>query len=307
MVTLSIRAATTASFLALAACGGGGGGMASAPVAVMAPTPAPTATPVRAPLVPATDRIIAGATATQAFATYDYAPGWAGGLDISFDAPTGTYLVATPAEVPATPLIRSANYQPQPGNPWQIFTANSALFFQIRASAEFSNPDVRYTYSNLASWGYPDSSVAHTAFGIATPAAGVPLGGTGTYTGFIEGRSSEKCNCGWDGESMNGWLSGTVALTFDFAKGDLSGYVAPVLEMSKNYSLGEMPLSGVRWTAGSPQFSSSFAGQGISNAALAGTLTGPAAQELIGRMSFNYVSPIDQTSQAAGGAFIAKK
>jgi hypothetical protein len=38
-----------------------------------------------------------------------------------------------------------------------------------------------------------------------------------------------------------------------------------------------------------------------------GTFTGPQAQEMIGGFEFDYRSPLDDSAQRAGGAFIAKQ
>jgi len=294
----------------LGGCGGGSGG---GPVASSPPPPPLQPPPANAGT---TDRIIAGATISQTFASRGAYSGGDSGLLFSYNSVTRTYSVAPPATAPDRTVDRATNYQPLPGDPWKAFTAafdnNLNFQFQIRASADDPASAYRYTYSNLAAWtfmqgGKPWLGPAATAFGIATPGATVPRTGTGTYSGFLEGYVSETYFDGLAAAQLPGFVTGTLNLSFDFSAGSMGGIMDAKLGLSQPYTLGTIQFVNATWGVGYPQFSGALTGQSISNGQFDGLFTGPAAQELIGGFNFNYLSPVNGSEQSAEGAFIAKR
>lgn len=242
-------------------------------------------------------------------AVVQYTPNSQGGVTVAYDAATRHYLVTTPADTTPAPLQRDPSYTPQPGDPWRNFVLPYGFYFLIRASAEDPDPQFRYTYSNLVAWGYRGSGGFRgiSAFGIPTPASAVPRIGAGTFAGFLEGSSTETYRDGLADGPLNAGLSGSVNLTFDFAAAKLSGVIAPNLELGPSYALGPLQLTNADWAVGSPTFAAQLAGGSVVASGLQGRFTGPAAEELIGRFSFGYTSPIDALAQTAGGTFIAKR
>lgn len=293
----------------LSACGGGGGsgrggGLVSAPPPVQGPSSPPNPTPP--------DKLIAAATTSQAFPSHGAALYSDGGLNFSFDAATGKYLVTTPGNTTPTPLQRDPQYSPPAGEPYMEFVGEAGLHVGVRAPTRLPDPQVVYSYSNLASWSYPRPvgdgvrTTGATSFGI--PATSVPRTGTATYVGIMDGRTTEKDR--YEGELTAGIVSGSVNLKADFGSGSLTGTLSPTLNLtSGNYALGTLPVNPPAWSVGSANFNERLPrGTGpFTNPQVWGTFTGPQAQEMVGGFEFDYRSPVDGLSQKAGGAFIANQ
>lgn len=309
------QASVLIALLALAGCGGGGGGSAPSagtgtigpPAPSPSPTPTPTPTPTPPPATDATDRIVFGAAASQTFATEERLLGTsAGGLTISFEAPTGRYLVATPADTTARALRRDPLFTPISGSPWTNFVLPDGFKFLIRASGDFSAAERRYLSSNLAAWAYPGTSIfGVTAFGIPTPAGAVAGQGMVTYTGFLEGGSGERFTS--DGSEQFAGLLGTVTLVFDFASGTAHITIDPLLYLNTQQPLPQVTRTELVWAAGAQTFHQPAPPQSPGSPPVSGRFTGPAGEELIGSFQLNYVSPVDGSPQTARAAFIAKR
>lgn len=224
----------------------------------------------------------------------------------------------------------SSHYQVMlPGGDWTALVDDPSSFFNGAASMSFklagspqsifiirthySLPaDIRYRYSNLAVWGIATtdgkgSAAGTTAFGIPTTVAGIPLSGSATYQGMIEGGATFKCVCGWDGEIANAGIGGTVSFNFDFGKGSFSGTLNPYLDAEKRYDLDALTFSNTSFGAGSQIFSGTFNTNVSGPNSFAGQFTGPHAEELIGKWEFPFSSPTDGSAQSASGAMIAKQ
>jgi hypothetical protein len=279
--------------VALPSCGGGGMRVASMP------TPLPAA-------VPASAVDIFPNPTTQEFAT----TGIGSPIRIRYDSGSKRYEVMVGGG-DWKALVGDEHSAPQPGSPRTNFVMGLDGYFMIRAHYNFP-PESQYRYSNLAVWAFrgadPQAGQGGiTAFGMPTPSTGIPLTGSAAYQGMIEGVSGFQCACGWDGETTNAGVGGTVSLSFDFGKGTLAGALQPYLDAEKRYTLGPLAFSNTVFSVGSQAFSGSFATNVSGPNSFSGQFTGPNAEELIGKWAFPFASPVDGSPKSAEGAMIAKR
>lgn len=280
----------------IAGCGGGGSsvtGLASTPPPPAAPPPPPTSSDVD----------IFPSPVTQEFATI----GSGSDIRIRYDAVTDKYEVMAGNQGWGA-LVDDPSFQPLPGNPntnFRIAGYNNS-YFLIRAHHSYSDPDVRYLYSNLAAWSGGGHG-GYVAFGMATPASGVPTTGNATYNGFIEGTATDTYFDSLIGANVQGGMEGSINLVFNFGGGSLSGNISPVLYLGTKHSLPTLSFANTVYSTGSTGFSGKFNTNVAGSNSFAGQFTGPNAQELIGKFAMPYTSPIDGTPQQSQGAFIAKK
>jgi hypothetical protein len=284
----------------VSACGGGGSGGGA-----ISSTPTPLSDPA-----PPSNALIGTATTTQSFAVEGRAaPAITGEttapnlLDIRYDATQRVYQIAFPGGTPA-PLSPAGGIVVPPTSPvMNWFGGGLALRTYVRSLS--TDPQYKYLYSNLADWhsGAPGGSIA---FGIATPAGGVPTSGSATYAGLISGYTNELVNYGEWGNSL-ATLEGTIQLSFNFGAGTLSGNLSPVVYGFDKVSLAPLAFTNTLYAAGATTFSGSFATALAGANSFDGRFTGPAAEELIGDLRFPYTSPIDSKTYDAAGAFVAKK
>jgi len=234
-------------------------------------------------------------------------------MRIRYDAPSNRYEVMADARGWIA-LVDDPGSDPLPGNPNLNFrfAGEPNSFFLIRAHYNYVAPEAQYRYSNLADWVLPaaggQSGVGGTtAFGIPTAAGSVPVSGTASYNGSIEGVSTVTGPWGWDGETVATWVGGSVSLNFDFGAGSLTGELHPYLDADKRYDLGTLAFANTVFGVGSQTFSGTFATSVSGPNSFSGQLTGPHAEELIGKWAFPFISPIDASPQSATGAWIAKR
>ena len=124
---------------------------------------------------------------------------------------------------------------------------------------------------------------------------------------MIAGTSTVTGPWGWDGETAAARVDGSVLLNFNFGNGSLAGELHPYLEANKRYDLGTLAFTNAVFGVGSQTYSGSFATNVIGPNAFSGLLTGPHAEELIGKWAFPFLSPIDGAPNSATGAWIAKR
>lgn len=289
----SVRVASVALVLTLSACGGGGGSSGGGGLVSMPPPPPP-------PNSSAVD--IFASPATQEFAVISVGDN----VRIRYDAPTNKYEVMAGSQAWKT-LVDDPSHSPLAGNPNTSFVmSGSPSYFRIGAHRDYPEQSVQYHHSNLAYWA--DGLLSGVAaFGILTPAGGVPVTGSATYQGTFGGIATETYPDDWSGEDVPGFIQGAINLTFDFGGGSLSGSISPSLYLGDYHSLGTLNFANTVYSSGSTNFSGAFDTPLTGANSFAGRFTGPNAQELIGNFAFPYLSPIDGLAQEAEGAFIAKR
>lgn len=287
-------ASAIALAMTLTACGGGGGALNSTPTPALTPTPTPTSSAVA----------IFQSPATQEFATI----GSGNSLRIRYDAATNKYEVMAEGRGWET-LVDDPSFSPHPGDPNVsfVFATTNASHFIIRTHYSYAEPTVKYQYSNLAPWSV-GSVGGVTAFGMATLESGMPIVGSASYQGIIEGRTAETYVDSWSDEGVApGYVQGNINLAFDFGNGSLSGSISPILHLDRSHNLAPIQFTNTVYSTGSTTFSGQF-GTSLSGAnSFSGLFTGPAAQELIGSFAFPYTSPVDDKNYQATGAFVGKR
>lgn len=270
---------------ALAGCGGGGGGVASLPPP---PPPPPPPTPAAFTLVPA-------ATTTQQFTvtgashlTIGDAPHLdaADQLQVRYNASSQTYEVQLPGNQTWSALTGASETEAHAGG------------------ISVTSPFLGFQYSSLIEWSASASLRGVEALGAATPAGGVPVTGSATYTANAYGRTSESSGP----NLVDPLLAGPMTLDFDFAHGTLAGSLSLELDPEWNqYSLGTFAFRDTVYSTGSTSFSGRFDTNVAGLNSFSGLFTGPSAQELIGNWAIPYRSPVDNQVYQAAGAFIGKK
>ena len=276
----------------LAACGGGGGGGGVNSM----PTPTPTPTPT-----PSSAAIIEQATTSQEFAVKGatgISTAASDQLRVRYDAVANRYEV----QLPSSGTWQRLSGQPgSPGNTTSFVTASG---MNLEVQAGIGNG---YDYSALAYWFVPTdlNNPGAVAFGIPTPAGGVPITGSATFAGNLFGQSNEPVADGVIGDV--GIIYGTINLGFNFGAGTLSGSMSPILYTNFDHVLPTMQFTNTIYSTGSTTFSGQFVSTLAGANSFSGRFTGPAAQELIGSFAFPYKSPVDSKDYQAAGAFVAKK
>ena len=278
----TVRPATLAAAFALAGCGGGGGGGGGGVVS-MPPPPV-----ISQPEIPA---IIPAATTSQQFTVMGatFLDGLGSTLDpgtqikLRYDATSQSYEIYLPD-----------------GLDWQAisYDVSGASFDDYRSDSVLMNlPKGDYQYSRLLNWNDGANS-GHNAVGIATPAGGVPVTGSANYAGQIQGLTS-------DHNGLDFGIDGTIALSFDFALGNLSGSLSA--KTNEGYALDPLNFRDTVYSTGNTTFSGKFDTNLPGVNGFSGHFTGPSAQELIGGFAFPYSSPIDGLTYQADGAFVGAK
>jgi len=284
-----------AAAVALAGCGGGGGYMASIPPPPMTPTPTPTPTPAPSPAP--SPAIIPAATTSQQFAAFGATHSSSGDRTPRLDA----------SEQLQVRYVQSSNsYEVQlPGSQaWAgISLLTSGPFPNVAGDTAYLwLREGGYQYSRLFQWADKNSTVfGHEAVGMATPASGVPLTGSASYSGQLLGYTSEYQATLADDFPVDG----SIDLLFNFGVGSLSGSIKPNLH--QGYATDPLNFRDTVYSKGSTTFSGRFDTTVPGVNSFSGLFTGPSAQELIGNFAFPYRSPVDGKTYQADGAFIGAK
>ena len=220
--------------------------------------------------------------------------------------PAGDYEVQLPGDI-ADRLIHHANVgSPTSDNTLFQSGTQSSRTFQISGSRQEG-----YAYSELMSWWRPDLDFAFTAdfgvmaFGVATPASGVPLSGSGTYNGQVVGITDAVMADGSGGYGLMP-AEGTVRLNFDFGAGTLGGEMNLFLNEGMNpRDLGVFAFNQTVFGRGSTTYSGDFATSLAGFNFFNGRFTGPAAEETIGNWAVPFT--YDGATHQAIGAWIARR
>jgi len=305
-----------AAALLLAGCGGGSGdGVASTPTpiaSVLAPAPPPAPPSVLKPdmialqsdqpfvtlgvtetdtLSASYDKALSGSKDTAHIVSSQPSPRSAV-VDFRFDPLTKGYSISFPDGASGQLSLKYLN-----GSAGRLATSTGhtvtgaggdlgvLLTMPVPSSESFN-----YTYSHYGSWERlvpnADGSAVKTyglfAYGRETPAASVPRSGAATYLGTIIANSPADP---WE-------VSGAVNLAFDFSAGTLSGSMHPVHSTNGwypawDYDYGRYDFDQTIYAAGSSRYSGRFARDGspILDSWFDGSLTGPGAEETIGRFA----------------------
>jgi hypothetical protein len=280
-----MRPILLATAFALAGCGGdgGSGGVASTP-----PPPVTPPTSITA--------IIPAAATSQQFEVMGAT---------QTDAAGSPPLLNASDQLQVRYVASSGSYEVQlSGSEWAKVSYDSTGTGSFLAACGCGADNVwlkagEYQYSRLLSW-FDGASYGNEAVGMATPAGGVPVAGSATYSGQILGQTSESHP---DGSALP--LDGSVALSFNFGAGSLSGSVTPNLH--QGYDLGTIDFRNTVYSTGSTTFSGKFDTSFAGVNSFSGLFTGPNAQELIGNFAFPYRSQIDDMIYQADGAFVGAK
>lgn len=320
--SLTERLLVASAALALAACGGGGGGSSSAGL-ISTPPPPPPATqtcangtvipitstcppPPPPPSPPPSPTIFAGITTNTNFAVLGLEASDKNipasslardGFTVRYDAATQGYFM----DLPSTDEFRFNNFG-ETSSFWSAFIATgfySGTILDIFKPSQ-TNPEIQLAYTSFGiSSGYYTTPFGFFAFGIPTPASGVPISGTATYDAHVAGGT------------MNSFASigGDATLQFNFGAGTLSGQFDPVHQLNGvNTSLGRYSFLDTVFGVGSTNFSGSLSHSGLSTlGAFDGRFTGPAAQELMARWTAPYLPPGSQQPAEMFGVWVGKR
>jgi hypothetical protein len=168
-------------------------------------------------------------------------------------------------------------------------------------TARFSGSDT-YSYTGVAR--FSASTGYEIVYGIATPASGVPVTGSASYSAEIFGGSIDSSSYS---------IGGTAQFDFNFATGSLSGFMKPSANDPGSwgpYDLGQFNFVNTIYSKGSTSFSGGLTLAGGDDVSFSGKFTGPQAQELMGewQLSFKdiYYPDTRQTVHVAG-LLIGKK
>lgn len=302
MKTNSIAKLSTALVAALLVAGCGGGAAGSGPGFAPRPPDPPPPPPLRDPN--SASKVIDAADTSQTFAAQGQNLYSESNVSIRYEAATDQYYVTIPGQAEAL-LYNQAG--PFADGSAQYTTGYGGYTLTTLVSGAATDAARNYRYSNLATFT-SGGGFGVTAFGMATPESAVPVTGTASYSGLLKGNSSEQVDYGGWG-MYAGEISGSIDLAFDFAAGNLSGSLNPVLTLDERHDLGTLTFSQPVWGVGLSAFSSGLTGAILTGApaGITGQFTGPAAQELIGSFFFGYVSPVSGQDSSAAGAFVARR
>ena len=278
--------------VALSACGGGGGGGHVASIPPPPPPSPPTPTP-------------AGYTvnifpdpkpetyATVGIAGAQYSTADADQLHIRYTA-GGFYELQVPGK-DYSRLAFPTNVIPQdPGTFNYFVTANG--------------DSVAIEVARLQGYRYSEIANGLSAFGSATPAGGVPVAGSASYSGIVRGGSDIMQDDFLVGGQVPVPVTGSVSLLFNFAAGSLGGSMTLRTDPYANpVELGTFAFKDTVYSSGALTYSGTFATAAAGHNLFVGRFTGPSAQETIGAWALPFVYPVDGQVHQARGAWIAKK
>jgi hypothetical protein len=137
----------------------------------------------------------------------------------------------------------------------------------------------------------PGDHFGEIAFGVATPVAAVPITGTASY-----------------GVALSGSMGfGDGEMSFDFAKGTLSGYFNMYASGPyDNIDLGHFDFTNAVSAVGSGTFSGQLVNADLGTGSFEGLFTGPHAEELMGRYQMPLRNPDTGTLEPTFGVFVGK-
>lgn len=228
---------------------------------------------------------------------------------LSYSAATGTYTISLPdfqtgqlvtLGVNGSYIAGSSTWQTVNGTYNAVTAGESSAQQDVRVALDWpASSSLKYT--STGSWYFLNNYLpqGYFAYGIPTAGPDMPLSGTGSYKGAIEG-----------GADDGSYIFGSVSLAFDFAAGTLAGSMSPTLSYWDwtDYPLGDYTFRDTVFSRGSTSFSGAFTVPG-SNASSAfnGRFNGPGAAELMASWNAPYTHPVSKEAGTMGGIWTAKK
>lgn len=234
------------------------------------------------------------------------------GIRIRYNAGSRTYEVMPGDDTVWQGLRPHPSYSSTPNHYFAFGPTDvdeMSFFFTNWVTGDAANP---YQYANIAIWGdkvgaYWDDA-NYTAFGIATPAGGVPVTGSASYSGEIIGATSYRVEDYLIGGTVATWITGSISLAFNFQDGTLSGSMHPFLtEWGDPIDLGVVNFRDTVYSTGATAFSGKFDTAAVGTNGFNGVFAGPGAQEVMGRWNLPFVLPSNGQTYDAWGAFIGKR
>lgn len=310
-----------AAALLISACAGESQVASAPPPLTLAPTPSESVSPPPIPPIPSGP---IGLVGEQPFATYSArTDGWgsisaeADAVRISYSATDGQYTVSLPDYQEGTLLPKSGNGSFDSGGWINLRSTNSDVTVGSGSEKQLvtvtldwpeSSP---YTYTSFGSWSGP-SPMGHNngvfAYGIPTAVTDIPVTGEANYTGEIRGLTNgEPTVSGAIGPVLD--VFGSVALSFDFAAGTLSGemkpQIAPIWDV---VSLGTYTFRDTVYAPGNLNFSGAFLVPGSSaDSFFSGSFTGPQGAELMANWLAPFQDPTTGGWGTMSGVWVARK
>jgi hypothetical protein len=303
-------ASSIALAIGLSGCGGGGTSIASTPpppLTPLTPTAASISAPARA-IAPNAGLFPLASTGGPTIQTHpstvfpllqsvvSIAPGTVAagtstmnaGATITYSAPSNSYQLDV-----GNPALGVSHVVLSPSSSGSATVLQADLGGGAAAFLDIANPAT----SNLSwtSYGFWDvhasASYTNTAFvtGYATPAAAVPMSGTATYRGSVNGEAFHPDAAGIDGTDFY-QLSGDASLQANFGSGTIAGNLtnmitrsfegetSPWNSVSLLGSISGGQFSGTSGVTSAPANSGSLSG--AATGTFAGMFFGPNAQEL---------------------------
>ena len=305
--------------LVLSACGGGGGAnVASIPPAPVVQPPAPTPprssditifanpTPMEYVVVGTSTKL--GETPSSRYGVLSTAE--AEQLQIRYSS-AGYYEILLPGRSWDT-LVSAAGYSPPSETNFQPKGFQNMAGLNL-VPAKWAG----YKYSEYGNWYARDTGRSGwIAFGIPTPAAGVPTTGTATYAGTVHGSADIMSTDMLSAPSYYpAYLDGKVTLSFDFQRGTLGGNMDLFMVTYRDpIAIGSYNFINTIFSAGSTTYSGRFDTAVSGDNYFLGRFTGPTAQETIGTWAVPFVFsqgdadyPPDNQRHQAIGAWVAKQ
>jgi hypothetical protein len=305
----------SAAAIALAACGGGGSGGIN-PISAPPPTPAPASSPPPPPTQPPIPPGAIGlqsAAPFQAYSANDAGNGKLGtaidAVKFSYSASDNRYTITLPGFEPGQLLTKGgsgsfdagSNVWSELRSTWNAVTVGTTNDVQPVFVSLAWAPSSGLKYTGAGSWysagtSYPPTGVF--AYGIPTLAGDVPIAGSATYAGQLSGLTSD---------AFEVW--GSVALSFDFGAGTLSGAMKPeIAPVWDAVSLGDYKFRDTVFSKGSTSFSGAFEVSGSSApSSFHGSFNGPQAAELMANWNAPYLNPANGKWSTMAGIWTAKK
>jgi hypothetical protein len=311
----------SAGALTLAACGGGGGTTtAFIPPPEVTPTPSSSAaaTVTIFPSPSATTYVtvggsmaIPGETKSSRFGTISTADAdqphirYAAGGYYEIQLPSKDWEMLVPYKGLANPTTDNTSFQPASA------AQNQAGFNTVTARW------AGYVYSEYASWYSRESGRSGwLAFGIPTPASGVPTTGSASYLGSVHGTADiMQTDLLSRPSHYPAGVDGNVTLSFDFQRGTLGGGMDLFLQGTVDpIKISSFSFKDAVYSSGSTTYSGRFDTLLNGSNFFLGRFTGPNAQETIAAWAVPFVFnqgdsgiPADGQQHQAIGSWVAKQ